>query len=60
MIKYLLMNKTIKEIINEEIENLNIETDDEVLDEILNELLDMNRGISYIPQGYKHNILDED
>lgn len=30
-----------------------------VLDEILNELWDLNRGISYMPQGYEHKILDE-
>ena len=62
----------IKNIIKEEMENYysqsrvgdtsNIrEENDDVLDEIIRlaELLDPNHMISYIPQGYEHNILDE-
>lgn len=58
------MNKKIDEIISNEIEDFysGNRTDDvsNVLDEIITELLDMNHGISYIPQGYVHNILDEE
>lgn len=53
----------ITKIINEEISEFVEERVDDtsnVLDEILTELWDLNHGISYIPQGYKHNILDED
>ena len=32
----------------------------EIINEILNELLDPNGQISYYPDGYKHNILDEE
>jgi len=58
------MENEINDIIKQEVEEFYTQgrTDDtsNVLDEIISELWDMNRGISYIPQGYEHGILDED
>lgn len=58
------MSKKIEQIINEEMENFYTvnKTDDttNIINEIIAELMDLNRGISYIPQGYEHKILDED